>query len=72
MGEVIAKYPDSEYADDARNKIEVARDQIAGKEMQIGRYYRGAARISWPRSTASARSSSNTRRRGTSRRRCTG
>jgi outer membrane protein assembly factor BamD len=39
MGEVIAKYPESEYANDARNKIEVARDQIAGKEMQIGRYY---------------------------------
>ena len=39
MGEVIAKYPDSEYANDAHNKIDVALDQIAGKEMQIGRYY---------------------------------
>jgi outer membrane protein assembly factor BamD len=39
MGEVINKYPDSEYAEDARQKIDVARDQIAGKEMQIGRYY---------------------------------
>ena len=39
MGAVIQKYPDSEYADDARKKIEMARDQIAGKEMQIGRYY---------------------------------
>jgi outer membrane protein assembly factor BamD len=39
MGEVISKYPQSEYANDARNKIDVARDQIAGKEMQIGRYY---------------------------------
>lgn len=39
MGEVINKYPDSEYAADARRKIDVARDQIAGKEMQIGRYY---------------------------------
>lgn len=39
MGAVIQKYPESEYANDARNKIEVARDQIAGKEMQIGRYY---------------------------------
>jgi outer membrane protein assembly factor BamD len=39
MGQVIQKYPDSEYADDARKKIEMARDQIAGKEMQIGRYY---------------------------------
>ena len=39
MGEVIRKYPESEYADDAQDKINVARDQIAGKEMQIGRYY---------------------------------
>jgi outer membrane protein assembly factor BamD len=39
MGEVITKFPESEYANDAQNKIDVARDQIAGKEMQIGRYY---------------------------------
>ncbi|MGH6926500.1 MAG: outer membrane protein assembly factor BamD [Propylenella sp.] len=39
MGEVVRKYPESEYAADARQKIDVARDQIAGKEMQIGRYY---------------------------------
>jgi outer membrane protein assembly factor BamD len=39
MNEVVTKYPDSEYADDARRKIDVATDQIAGKEMQIGRYY---------------------------------
>ena len=39
MGEVVTKYPDSEYADDARQKIEIAIDQIAGKEMQVGRYY---------------------------------
>jgi outer membrane protein assembly factor BamD len=39
MGEVIEKYPESEYAEDARKKIEAARDQIAGKEMQVGRYY---------------------------------
>ena len=39
MQVVVEKYPDSEYADDARKKMELARDQIAGKEMQIGRYY---------------------------------
>ena len=39
MNAVIQKYPDSEYANDARQKIDIARDQIAGKEMQIGRYY---------------------------------
>ena len=31
--------PNREYADDARNKIQIARDQLAGKEMDIGRYY---------------------------------
>lgn len=39
MGEVVRKYPDSEYASDARRKMDVARDQLAGKEMQVGRYY---------------------------------
>lgn len=39
MNEVVQKYPDSEYAEDARKKMEIARDQIAGKDMQIGRYY---------------------------------
>ena len=39
MNEVIQKYPESEYAKDARRKIQAARDQIAGKEMQVGRYY---------------------------------
>lgn len=39
MTEVIERYPDSEYVDDAQEKIRFARDQLAGKEMQIGRYY---------------------------------
>jgi outer membrane protein assembly factor BamD len=39
LEEIIARYPDSEYSEDARNKIIVARDQLAGKEMQVGRYY---------------------------------
>ncbi len=39
MNQVIVNYPDSEYANDARKKIQIALDQIAGKEMQIGRYY---------------------------------
>ena len=39
LKEVIRKYPNSEYAVSARQKIDVARDQLAGKEMQIGRYY---------------------------------
>ena len=39
MQEIVSRYPDSEYAQDARAKIIVARDQLAGKEMQVGRYY---------------------------------
>lgn len=39
LEEVIRKYPNTEYANSAKQKIEVARDQLAGKEMQIARYY---------------------------------
>jgi outer membrane protein assembly factor BamD len=39
LEEVIRKYPDSEYATAAKKKLEGARDQLAGKEMAIGRYY---------------------------------
>lgn len=39
LEEVIRKYPDSEYANSAKKKLEAARDQLAGKEMAVGRYY---------------------------------
>lgn len=39
--EVVRRYPNSEYARDARLKIDLCRDQLAGKEMTIGRYYLG-------------------------------
>jgi outer membrane protein assembly factor BamD len=39
MQEVVDRYPDSEYVEDARTKIRVGKDQLAGKEMQVGRYY---------------------------------
>jgi outer membrane protein assembly factor BamD len=39
LDEVVRKYPTSEYAVSAKQKMDVARDQLAGKEMQIGRYY---------------------------------
>ena len=39
MLKVVNDYPNSEYVDDAQQKIRFARDQLAGKEMQIGRYY---------------------------------
>ncbi|CDN54428.1 Outer membrane protein assembly factor BamD [Neorhizobium galegae bv. officinalis bv. officinalis str. HAMBI 1141] len=39
MNKVVTNYPSSEYVEDAQAKIRFARDQLAGKEMQIGRYY---------------------------------
>src|SRR5579864_3207212 len=39
LEEVVRKYPTSEYAVSAKAKMEGARDQLAGKEMAIGRYY---------------------------------
>ncbi|MBT9371018.1 outer membrane protein assembly factor BamD [Rhizobium sp. CSW-27] len=39
MQKVVTNYPKSEYVEDAQAKIRFARDQLAGKEMQIGRYY---------------------------------
>jgi outer membrane protein assembly factor BamD len=38
---LIANYGQSEYAADAREKLLVAYDQLAGKEMSVGRYYLG-------------------------------
>jgi outer membrane protein assembly factor BamD len=39
LDEVVRRYPTSEYAAAAKRKIEVARDQLAGKEMEIGRWH---------------------------------
>ena len=36
---LVEKFPNSEYAADAKTKMQVARDQLAAKEMQIGRFY---------------------------------
>lgn len=38
---IINNYPDSQYAKDAREKMGTAFDQLAGKEMSVGRYYLG-------------------------------
>lgn len=37
--EVVQRFPRSEYAQDARLKIDMVNDQLAGKEMAVGRYY---------------------------------
>ncbi|HEX4552508.1 MAG TPA: outer membrane protein assembly factor BamD [Xanthobacteraceae bacterium] len=39
LEEVTRKFPNTEYSDSARKKIEVARDQLAAKEMNVGRWY---------------------------------
>ena len=39
LGDVIKRYPNTEYAVDARLKRDMVMDQLAGKEMTIGRFY---------------------------------
>lgn len=39
LQEVIRRFPNTAYARDARLKIDLARDHLAGKEMEIGRWY---------------------------------
>lgn len=39
LGELIRRYPNTDYAADARLKIDLARDHLAGKEMEVGRFY---------------------------------
>ena len=39
LGEVIKRYPKTEYATDSRFKLDMVQDQLAGKEMTIGRFY---------------------------------
>ena len=39
MNEIVRRYPESPYADDARLKVDLINDHLAGKEMEIGRFY---------------------------------
>ncbi len=39
LQDVVNRFPDTAYARDARLKIDLARDHLAGKEMNIGRFY---------------------------------
>ncbi len=39
LEEVSRRFPDSKYANDAKNRALLARDHLAGKEMEVGRYY---------------------------------
>ncbi|MEO1066855.1 MAG: outer membrane protein assembly factor BamD [Pseudomonadota bacterium] len=37
--DLLRLYPESKYSEDAKSKVVFMSDQLAGKEMQIGRYY---------------------------------
>jgi outer membrane protein assembly factor BamD len=39
LQDLIQRFPDTEYARDARLKADLARDHLAGREMMIGRFY---------------------------------
>ena len=39
LQDVVRRYPDTPYARDARLKIDMVYDQLAGKEMEVGRFY---------------------------------
>jgi len=39
LEELIRRFPDSRYTRDAQLKVDLARDHLAGKHMEIGRYY---------------------------------
>ncbi len=39
LAEVVKRFPESPYARDARLKVELCIDHLAGKEMEVGRYY---------------------------------
>ena len=39
LNDIIRRFPESEYAKDARIKRDMVNDQLAGKEMTVGRWY---------------------------------
>jgi outer membrane protein assembly factor BamD len=43
FGELIRRYPDSRYASDARQRLDTINDHLAGKEMEVGRFYQRSA-----------------------------
>lgn len=44
LNDVVRRYPDTRYASDARLKIDLVNDHLAGKEMTIGRLYQRSGR----------------------------
>ena len=39
LNDIVRRFPESEYAKDARLKLDMVNDQLAGKEMTVGRWY---------------------------------
>jgi len=39
LGELVRRYPTTRYAADARLKLDLVNDHLAGKEMEVGRFY---------------------------------
>jgi outer membrane protein assembly factor BamD len=39
LGDVVDRFPNTDYARDAALKLDLARDHLAGKEMEVGRFY---------------------------------
>jgi outer membrane protein assembly factor BamD len=69
LTEVMRRYPNTDYATDARMKIDLVNDHLAGKEMEVGRFYERSGK--WLASAcASAWWSTSTRPRATRPRRC--
>jgi len=44
LTEVVRRYPSTRYAADARIKLDLVNDHLAGKEMDIGRFYERSGR----------------------------
>ena len=44
FGELMRRYPESRYASDARLKLDLINDHLAGKEMEVGRFYQRSGR----------------------------
>jgi len=44
LTDVVRRYPDTRYAADARLKLDLVADHLAGKEMTIGRYYQNSGK----------------------------
>ncbi len=43
FGELIRRYPTTRYAADSRLKLDLINDHLAGKDMEIGRFYQRSA-----------------------------